>query len=168
MKNFRILLIMSIAFCLLFIAGCGGQQKDNDKPVEKVSVIIYVPTDDAMGVKPKILNLDNSANLPLTVINALITSQDNNEFSVFPKDLKVEKINIKDGIAYVEFNKEFLHPVNHGSLTERLEIASLVNTLTEFPEIKGVIFMVQGQQVSKLTGHLDFTKPIGRISDMIK
>ena len=47
-------------------------------------------------------------------------------------------------------------------------VAAVVNTLTEFPEITQVQFMVEGKKVDTLTGHMDVGEPLGRSEQIIK
>jgi len=63
---------------------------------------------------------------------------------VLPAATKVNSINIKDGLATVDFSKEVLS-ANVGAAGEALGIKSIVNTLTEFPEINKVSFTVEGK-----------------------
>jgi hypothetical protein len=63
---------------------------------------------------------------------------------VLPSEAKVKGISIKDGVACVDFSSEVLK-ANVGAAGEALGIQSIVNTLTEFPEIKQVAFLVEGK-----------------------
>lgn len=63
---------------------------------------------------------------------------------VLPPETKVRGISVKDGNASVDFSSEVL-TANVGAEGEALGIQSIVNTLTEFPEIKQVSFMVDGK-----------------------
>ena len=44
----------------------------------------------------------------------------------------------------------------------------MVNTLTEFPEIKKVQILVEGKEIDSLSGHLDLSRPVERMSELIK
>lgn len=63
---------------------------------------------------------------------------------VLPPATKIKGINVKDGLATVDFSQEVLN-ANLGAMGEALGIQSIVNTLTEFPEIKKVSFTVDGK-----------------------
>ena len=39
---------------------------------------------------------------------------------------------------------------------------AIVNTLTEFPEIKRVQILVEGKPVTSISGHMDLTEPLTR------
>ncbi len=63
---------------------------------------------------------------------------------VLPADTKILGIKIENGLATVDFSKEVLK-ANVGAAAEALGIASIVNTLTEYPTIKKVQFTVEGK-----------------------
>ncbi len=84
---------------------------------------------------------------------------------VLPPETKIRGISIKDGSASVDFSSEVLK-ANVGAAGEALGIQSIVNTLTEFPEIKQVSFLVEGK-LDKRTkdwwGHVGlYTQPFKR------
>lgn len=60
------------------------------------------------------------------------------------KEAKIEGISINDGIAKVNFSKE-IENTNFGSSAEALQVNAIVNTLTQFPTIEGVVFNVGGK-----------------------
>lgn len=84
-----------------------------------------------------------------------------------PEGTKLLSLEIVDGVAYVNFSKEM--QTNHwgGSTGEMFTIYSIVNSLTESPNVKAVQFLIEGQRVESLVGHADTTKPIERRDDMI-
>jgi len=63
---------------------------------------------------------------------------------IFPSGTKILGVTVENGIAKVNFSKEVLS-ANVGSAGEALGIQSMVNTLTEFPEIQAVSFLVEGK-----------------------
>jgi hypothetical protein len=63
---------------------------------------------------------------------------------VFPPETEILGVTIENGIATVNFSRAVLR-ANVGSEGEALGIQSMVNTLTEFPEIRAVSFQVEGK-----------------------
>ena len=55
-----------------------------------------------------------------------------------------------------------------GSTGEELLIGSVVNTLTEFKEVNAVKFLIDGQEVETLSGHMDLSEPIKRMENLMK
>ncbi|AGL03117.1 Gmad2 immunoglobulin-like domain-containing protein [Desulfoscipio gibsoniae] len=79
------------------------------------------------------------------VANAAMQELINDEKSILPSGTKILGINIEKGLATVNFSKEVLNNTNVGSAGEQLGIQSIVNTLTEFPNIEKVAFQVDGR-----------------------
>ena len=65
-------------------------------------------------------------------------------FRVLPADTKILGITVKDGLCTVDFSREVLN-ANVGAQAEAYGIKTIVNTLTEFPTIKKVQFLVEGR-----------------------
>lgn len=86
-----------------------------------------------------------------------------------PAGTVLRDINIRpDGLARVDFSKELI--ANHvgGSLGENLTVYSIVNTLTQFPTVNEVQFLVEGQYVSTIAGHVDVSTTVSRNESLIK
>ncbi|MDI6895284.1 MAG: GerMN domain-containing protein [Bacillota bacterium] len=47
-------------------------------------------------------------------------------------------------------------------------MAAIVNTLTEFPDIRQVQILVEGRKVESLAGHADVSRPLTRNERLIK
>lgn len=63
---------------------------------------------------------------------------------IFPAGTKILGITVENGLATVNFSREVLQ-ASVGSEGEALGIQSMVNTLTEFPEVRAVSFQVEGK-----------------------
>jgi len=75
--------------------------------------------------------------------------------AIFPREAKILGVSLENGLAVINFSQEVLS-ANVGSEGEALGIQSMVNTLTEFPEIKAVSFQVEGkidEQTKDWWGH---------------
>jgi spore germination protein GerM len=102
-------------------------------------------------------------------INRLISYSDNNIYHLpIPKGTKVLNISVKNNIAYVDFSDELRKNHPGGSLGEMLTVYSIVDTLTEFPEIKKVQILISGAVVETLVGHIDLTSPLDRDLSLVK
>jgi spore germination protein GerM len=65
-----------------------------------------------------------------------------------------------DGTAYVDLSASSLGLFSPGVNSETLAVYSIVDSLcTNIPAIKRVKFLVQGQEVDTLDGHVDLTQP---------
>lgn len=182
MKTIRTIFLVFLVAVSLVIAGCSEQQNaknsgltstqqkaaaENADAKTMVPLTIFMPTDDARGVKAKAIQVSKDKATPKGALEALLAEEQKNQYSVFPKTLAVQDVQVKDGIAYVTFNDAFLKPVEGGTLTEELELASIVNTLTEDKSIQSVLFLVHGNPVTKLSGHIDMSAPLKRMTNKI-
>ena len=71
----------------------------------------------------------------------------------------------KDGTAYVDFSQAFVDRHPGGSSAEIFTVFSLVDTLTyNFPEIRKVRILVEGDERATLKDHLDLSRAY--VSDM--
>ena len=133
-----------------------------------MQLTLYYPSADAVHLLPEVRSFPLNDSPARTAIEALIggTSQPQTA-KVFPAGTKLRQIWIKDDIAYVDFN-HFILKGNGGSATEILLVASVVNTLTEFPTIEKVQFLVDGKKIDTLYGHVDLTEPLSRSRGIIK
>jgi spore germination protein GerM len=84
-----------------------------------------------------------------------------------PVSTRLLSLKIKDGIAAANFSSN-LTRFGGGSATEILLVAAIVNTLTEFPEIKQVQILIEGKKVETLAGHIDISEPLGRSEKIIR
>ncbi len=78
------------------------------------------------------------------VANAAMQELIKDEKSILPPGTKILDINIANGLATVNFSEEVLN-ANVGSTGEVLGIQSIVNTLTDLPDIEKVAFQVNGR-----------------------
>lgn len=109
---------------------------------------------------------------PKAAVNELISAnpKTGGAVRVLPADTRLLGVNISDGLATVNFSKEVLNS-NVGSSGEALGIQSIVNTLTEFPQIQEVSFQVEGKVDSRTRdwwGHVGlYEQPFKRNLDKV-
>ena len=131
---------------------------------------IYFP--DANGEKliptQRQINL-NREDKYKAVVQALIDGpiSDKEGIYIMPKDTQVLSVKVNNNIATVDFNKAFKTNFTGGSTGELMLIGSIVNSLTEFKDIKAVRFTVEGKVLEALDNHLDLTVPQERMGDLL-
>jgi germination protein M len=80
---------------------------------------------------------------------------------VLPNGTKVLGLSINEGVAKVDFSKEFLN--NETKDQEKRMIEAVVWTLTEFPTIESVQFVVEGYLLEAMpVGGMTLTEPVSR------
>ena len=108
-------------------------------------------------------------NLPLEALQELAKgpSEGSRLNRSLPEGTRVLGLEVKDGIAYANFSREIMENFNWGSSLEGLMVAAIANTLTEFPQIQGVLVLVEGKQVETLGGHLSAKEIFRRNEEVI-
>ena len=81
-------------------------------------------------------------------------------YPVIPADTEILGIDIKDGIATIDFDRHLLEYKDAAS--ERNIMASIIYTLTEFESIRKVRILVNGYPQSVLKYGTDITEALGR------
>jgi len=92
---------------------------------------------------------------------------DSSLYRLVPDSTKINSIVVENGLAKVDLSKEFIEDKITSDTEDNLLIYSIVNTLTEFPEVNSVSFYIDGEKLDTL-GQLDISEPIFRRSDLIK
>ena len=87
---------------------------------------------------------------------------------IIPKTAKLRSVKVKDGVAKVDFSRELIKDFNGGSTGEEMLVGSIVDTLTEFSEVKKVQILVEGKAVDTIAGHMDTEKPLSRMTGLLK
>ena len=149
----------------------GAQQQAAAVPgsPENMHLTVYYATSDAMNVAPEICIIPKTAQPAKAALELLLQNPKNHELlKVLPEGTKIKSLLIKDHVAYVDFNDKFIKNMGGGSATEILVVGSIVNTLTEFPEILKVQILVEGKKVDTLSGHMDVSEPLSRSEQLIK
>jgi spore germination protein GerM len=87
--------------------------------------------------------------------------------NLFPPGTDVLSVKVNGDTVTVDFNQNFASR-GQGSYTERMMVNAVVCTLTEFPEIKKVKFLVEGKEIYSISGHMDLLDPLTRNPDVLK
>ena len=131
--------------------------------------ILYfiVINDDGSTMLKKTVRSIRYTDSPLTsTINSLLTgvssSEINNNFiSLIPEKTTLRKLWISDGTAYMDFSENFLF--NSFGLEGYMgQLKQIIYTSTEFPTVKRVQILIEGQVKSYLGEGLFIGKPLTR------
>ncbi len=117
---------------------------DNDQPVLRETESTVAP-----GKNPIEIALDR-----------LIEQGDKHGMAnPIPRGTRLLGWKVKGGLAQVNFTHEFRDNFTGGSDGEGLTIGAILRTLSQFPEIKRVQLLVEGQSIDTL-GNIDLSKPL--------
>lgn len=170
-----------LALCLFTaagLAGCGDFAPPADTqtvpaasqqvPAEREATLrLYLPDEDGMHVS---LCESKVPAKQMTLKNALvqlIRLDREQKYPLLPTGLTIKDVSIEDGTAVINFSGQ-LKDLSGGTTAQGLFIAMFVNTATEFPNVRQVVFQMEGQPVTGFTGHYDMTQPFKRNEGMIR
>jgi len=117
-------------------------------------------------VVPFVLSVPKVEGVAREAVNRLIDSAANRQTIgssglklPLPQGTTIRGLTIRDGLAKVDFSDEFLR---YNTSKEKIVVDAVVLTLTEFPNVDKVQFMVGGKNLSKLPGGTAVDKPLKR------
>ena len=190
MRLRNILAVILTVLCMAMLAGCDEQSKAGSSSSSSIAassssssaasssgsqkaatmdISVYYPNVNATGLVAvtKTVKAQETEKYKAAVEALLAGTDDKNLTAVFPKKTKLRKVSVSGGVAKVDFDKNLTSGFVGGSTGEEMLVGSLVNTLTEFPEIKKVQILVEGKEIDSLSGHLDLSRPVERMSELI-
>ncbi len=138
-----------------------------DKTVN-VNLTLYFPDSTAEKVRPEIRNVPvDNARTAYTALRELVAGPTKaGLYPSMPAGTTVLDLSISNGTCTINFSREFIDNHGGGSAGELMTLASIVNTLTEFPSIKRVMILVEGRAGETL-GNILLDKPLERMTDML-
>ncbi len=172
LNRFLIISIISMLtiFLMISLTSC----------TRSVSLYFAEYTDTEAYLVKEIREIQVSKELYKNVVEELIKGPQSDQlYSTIPSNVKVNSVKISEGTATVDFSKEIItnfQEIPHSSTTEVLAIFSIVNTLTEFEEIKKVKITIEGKDsgqvdglyIEDFWGHVGIYEEFTRNEDIIK
>lgn len=138
---------------------------------EEIKVILfftnknYIETGDESTKKllPEYRNISRDRVLEEAIIEELIEGPiKDRSVTLIPNTVQLIDVKVEDGTAYVNFKEEGLR----GSSTqETFTIMQIAASLLQLDHVEQVQFLVEGEVVESLMGHVDTTEPITEIDD---
>lgn len=162
------------------LAGCGGPMEQKSVPAQSVpamsaaipaekesTLTLYLPDEDGMHVTRRDFLVRAKEKTLKNALFQMIQLDRKQPHPLLPTGLSVKDVTVKDGTATINFSKQ-LKDLSGGSTTESLFIAMTVNTATEFPNVRQILFQMEGAPIKRLTGHFDMTQPFRRDESLIR
>lgn len=186
-KMSYMLAVLAAVSVLALAAGCSDEQKGASSPAvqteqmqdqeksaaaepKELMVNVYYPRSDGTGLVAvrRTVSTEKDDKYTAAMKSLLTGTKEKGQTNVFPKKAKLRSIVVKDGIAMVDFSKELQTNFSGGSTGEEMLIGSIVNTLTDFPEVQKVSILIDGSAVETLSGHMDLSEPLTRMTELLK
>jgi germination protein M len=133
----------------------------NTEDDRTVSVKVFFCDDQGEKLVAESHEVDAQSNLPKAAIEQLIAGPDSKDLvDTIPEGTKLLDLDIVNGIAYANFSEELSTKHWGGSAMEALTVQSIVNTLTQFDDIKKVKILLDGSTAETIAGHVDISNPL--------
>ena len=146
-----------------------GAKNGSAKPAEKIGIKVYYPDDNGMKLvaETRTVETTQDGKYKAALESLLSGTKAKGMVNIIPKKAKLKSVKVKNGIATVDFSEDLVKNFAGGSTGEEMLAGSIVNTLTEFPEVKSVQIIIEGKEVDSLAGHLDTSKPLKRMTELL-
>ncbi|MDD3365139.1 MAG: GerMN domain-containing protein [Syntrophomonas sp.] len=143
-------------------------EKQSAEPTEKVSVKLYFEDAQQSKLVVEERSIGKVEGIARQTMQELIKGPSQTEMrSIFPSGTKLLDINVKpEGLCIVDLSGEAKKVSNKEQ--GKLMVQAIANTLGQFPSIREVSFLVNGEKVNNLGGMVDLTKPVQAEYNMSK
>jgi len=141
------------------------ENKSTERQKKTLQVKIYYPDDAGMSLIPvtRQIKITKDEDKYFEVCKLLTEKpKEKNLTKIFPNHAKINGALLKRDTVFVNFDGSITENFVGGSTGEEMLINSFVQSLTEFPEVKQVKFLINGHDVETLSGHMDLSVPIKR------
>lgn len=157
---------------ILLLGGCGRKPVETPAPnggkgqVEQPqdieeTVTLYFADDQANKLIAEERDvIPGGKLLAAAVVEELIKGSETGLGRTIPDGTRVLDLRIEEGVAYVDFSQEFKKNHWGGSAGEIMTVYSVVNSLAHLEGIEKVQFLLEGEQVEELLGHMYYGEPI--------
>ena len=151
-------------------AGSPESSSAAKKENTSLTVKVYYPDDQGMKLiaDKRTVTLDGQEKYTAAMESLLEGTKEKGQTNIIPKQAKLRSVKVENGTATVDFTGDLRKDFVGGSTGETMLVGSVVDTLTEFPEVKKVQILIDGKKVESLSGHMGLSQPMGRMADLLK
>lgn len=168
----RIALVLIVMF-VLTLAGCFAKVNNSEKnsPINPKPIVqdvskeisLYFLNDKMNGLILERRLISKDADVLKQVVAEMIKGPtDEYAKPVFPNGTKLISIELQEGIAFVNFSKEFLQDSEDEGI-DKLRVAALVNALTDIPGVESVQILVEGNKIDAVGKYKIGLDPLKRM-----
>lgn len=134
------------------------------KPAGTVQVTLFFATPDAEGLAREgrqVIACEALADCVKSLVDEVANGPVGNLHPTLPPNAVVRDVRVEGETAVVDFGGDLVAGLPGGSSSEMAAVYSVVNTIClNYPQIKGVKFLIDGAEAETLSGHLDLRLPI--------
>ena len=128
---------------------------------KKVKAILYFAdsTGENLVTEEREISVRNSETVAFAILQELMEGPSGKQLiGMIPAGTKINAVDVKNGVCYVDLSAEFIDKHIGGSTKEILTVYSVVNTLTALEGIDKVQFLINGK-TREVFGNLLFSEP---------
>ncbi len=176
MKERGLKFLIVLFLLLFFLPGCLEQQAEKKEKaplksrfsetkesssrtseVKKTKVVLYFPDKEAQFLKKEEVEITSTPSILKATLERLLEGPISSDLTnPFPDGVKILGLNLKNNLLEINFDQNIKKLYPRGSTAENMFIYSIVNTATEFPEVKKVKFLINGQPEEIVGSNYDF------------
>lgn len=94
-------------------------------------------------------------------VEELIAGPQSGLVAILPEQTRLRGVTVTDSLVTLDFSREFASAHPGGTQSELLTVYGLADTLTaNFPHLRQVRLLVDGESVETLKGHVDLRQPV--------
>ncbi len=113
---------------------------------EKIELKLYFANETGDKLVPVYRSVVYNSNISMErlAVEQIISGPNNDiAYPTLNKECKVNSVNVKDGVCYVDFDSAFLTQPN--SVNAEVALYSIVNSIVEFSDVNKVVLSVNGE-----------------------
>lgn len=134
------------------------------EPKQQREVVLYFGSPDGSFLVAEARQIEDcltEADCLRGTVQALVDGPVTDLVAVLPSHAQIRDVIARDGVATVNFSSDLVSGHPGGSVSELLTIYSLADTLAaNFPHLRQVRILVEGEPVETLKGHVDLREPV--------
>lgn len=144
------------------------ETEDSGASGGEITINVYYSNQTAEYLIGETRIISDSESKYVDAINEMMKDPtDGSLFKLIPETTTINSVTVSDGVAKVDLSQSFIDDKWPGETVDILVIYSIVNTLTEFPDVNSVEFYIDGVKL-KIFGQLDVEGPLFRNNSLIK
>lgn len=137
-------------------------------PVPEREVDVYLSDEEGLSLKAAKRAIKKGP-LEAEIREAVQAAISDPADSAIPEGTRLLSVKVADRTAVLDFSPEIIKNHPGGSSGEMQTIYSIVDTVAlNFPDVKDVQILVDGEKKKTLKGHIDISLPLGPDRDIIK
>ncbi|MCL5070676.1 MAG: GerMN domain-containing protein [Actinobacteria bacterium] len=147
---------------IAFFKNIVGRQSETDNYPKKLDINFYfvmIGNEGKFGCEQRTIVAGSPQNAAVSAVNELLKgSYESFNFTVIPAGTKLLGVEVLNKIAKINLSQEFLSESLDSSILDEYIIYTIVDTLTEIPEIEAVSFLIDGKEIKEY-GNVDLNLP---------